>query len=137
MFAIVSTYENKRYWLSGVFETASEAEAEIARITRTEKTLHCLKEIDIPQFPVFVIEDHGFTFGGIELVEQNLSSHSSQGNDDFCHFNIFLISERYVPSEPGCDEMGMLMHWHVTDDYLRSANRNGFVKMLLKSMNDT
>lgn len=136
MFAIVSTDNTKRRWISGVFEVISEAEKEISIITEVENNLHYIVDTDVSQFPVFVIENHDFTFGGIELVKENLHSCFPIGNDDFCHFNIFIISEPYKPCEPGCDEMGRLMHWHVTDDDLLDGNPNRLIKIISEWIND-
>ncbi len=67
-----------------------------------------------------MIETNEFQFGGIEWVRQRLRQIKPTGDEDAIHFNVYAFKCHFLPEVPGRDEMGGVLHWHITDNSLQS-----------------
>jgi hypothetical protein len=87
-------------------------------------------------FPLFIIEDQGFEYVNIEVVRSALASTKPRGDEDYIHFNVYAVRDEFKPSEPGEDEMGLFLHWHITDATLRQPRARVFKKELAEIASD-
>jgi hypothetical protein len=126
MFAIESTNSKGWRWISGVVPTLTEAESLIAAISEALRQFHRIVEFESSVFPVFMIEGRGFQFGGLEFILERLASLEVAEDEDHIHFNVYAFTDAFVPEVPGRDEMGRILHWHVTDATLRSPRSEVF-----------
>jgi hypothetical protein len=130
MFVIESTNAKGWRWLSGVFEHQESAEREVNSIASEARSFHRIVQAPTNSFPLFIIEDRGFEYVDLERVLNTLASTRPCGDEDHIHFNIYAVRQEFNPSEPGSDEMGFLLHWHVTDTTLRQPRAKVFRKEL-------
>ena len=126
MFAIESTNAKQWRWISGVVATRMEAEQLVSTIPGSERKFHRIIQIPIDQFPFFMVESRRFEFGGVEFVREMLHRLEKAGDEDQIHFNVYAFSAPFLPSVPGRDEMGGILHWHVTDATLRPPRAAAF-----------
>lgn len=136
MFAIQSTNAKGWRWISGVVVSRAEAELSVAAIPEAVRHLHKIVELPGSEFPLFMIETDKFEFGGIELVRQRLREVEPTGVEDAVHFNIYAFKSRFLAEVPGRDEMGRVLHWHITDDTLRLPRAEVFDSELAEVGND-
>jgi|CXWL01.1.fsa_nt_gi transposase InsO family protein len=87
-------------------------------------------------YPVFIIEERGFEYGGINFVRAKLKSLVPHEDEDYVHMNVYAVCEDFAPAEPGIDYMGSLLHWHITDSTLLLPRSQVFDEMLVKIAND-
>jgi hypothetical protein len=83
-----------------------------------------------------MIETNEFEFGGVDLVRQRLRQIKPTGDEDAIHFNVYAFKCHFLPKVPGRDEMGGLLHWHITDDTLQSPRAEVFDSELAEIAND-
>ncbi len=136
MFAIESTNSKGWRWISGVVATRAEAELNVAAVPESRRHFHTIVEVPGNEFPIFMIETNGFEFGGIEFVRQRLRQIEPAGDEDSIHFNVYAFASRFLPEVPGRDEMGGILHWHITDYTLRSPRAEVFDSELAEIVND-
>jgi len=136
MFAIESTNSKGWRWISGLVATRTEAELQVAAVPESKRQFHRIVEVPVGKFPVFMIETNGFEFGEIEFVRQRLRRLEPTGEEDAIHFNVYAFTSRFLPEVPGRDEMGGILHWHITDDSLKSPRSEVFDSELADIAND-
>jgi hypothetical protein len=136
MFVIESTNAKGWRWLSGVFERREAAEREVNGIAPEVRHFHRIIQTRTAAFPLFIIEDRGFEYVDIKRVLSALASTRPHGDDDHIHFNIYAVRQEFKPSVPGEDEMGVLLHWHVTDSTLRQPRARVFKQELAEIAGD-
>lgn len=136
MFAIESTNSKGWRWISGLVATRAEAELNVSAVPESERHFHKIVDVPIRAFPVFLIETNGFEFGGIEFVRQRLRQIEPSDDEDTVHFNVYAFTSRFLPKVPGRDEMGGVLHWHVTNDTLTSPRAEVFESELADIAND-
>ncbi|WP_128003646.1 hypothetical protein [Piscinibacter defluvii] len=136
MFVIESTNAKGWRWLSGVFEHQQAAERELNSIAPEVRHFHRIVQTPTATFPLFIIEDRGFAYVDINRVFCTLASTQPRGDDDHIHFNIYAVRREFKPSESGTDEMGLLLHWHITDTTLRQPRARVFRKELAEIASD-
>jgi hypothetical protein len=126
MHTIQSTNSKKWRWISALVITPTEAESQLLAIPEHLRHHHRIVEIPFSCFPVFMIEDNGFKFGDLEFIRHKLHNLKPTGDDNHVHLNVYAFKEAFAPERPGRDEMGRLLHWHVTDSTLRPPRAEVF-----------
>lgn len=137
MFAIEATNEKQWRWISGLFSKRSKAEQYLNSIPAPQRVHQRLVELPTTKYPVFVIEDHGFEYGGIDLIRARLRELKSCGDEDHIHINVFAVLEDFEPSTASVDNMGALLHWHITDWTLRPPRSAVFDQELQEIADET
>lgn len=132
MYAIEATKSKKWRWIAGIFEHHSTAKAFLLSIPEAVNCKQHIVELLLKRYPVFIIEERGFEFGDINFVRAKLKSLSPHGNEDYIHVNVYAVREDFAPAEPGIDNMGSLLHWHITDSILHSPRSQLFDEELTK-----
>lgn len=130
MFALLSTNEKSWKWISGIFVTEADADAEIQRIPHDQRHFHQKRAIGLDSFPLFIIEERDFEFGDLGTVMRRLASVVPAGDEDAIHFNVYALRSEFRPEVPGRDEMGRLLHWHVSDSTLVAPRAPVFAREL-------
>jgi hypothetical protein len=119
MYAIESENSNGRRWISGVFPYRESAQLELGRIASGPGASHILVQTSVDQFPLFIVEASGFSYVGLSELLRRLIATSPSNDEEYVHFNVYAVSAPYKPAVPGRDEMGGILHWHITDSALR------------------
>lgn len=130
MFAIEATNAKNWRWISGIFQHRSAAEAFLLSIPPEARTRQRIIALQVRHYPVFIIEDKGFEYGGIDMVKGRLRNLVLSGDEDHIHMNIYAVREDFIPEKPGSDVMGGLLHWHITDETLRAPRSTVFDREL-------
>ena len=136
MFVIQSTNPEGWRWLSGIFERRAAAASEWDAIPEQTRRFHKIVEVRTRAFPLFIIEDHGFECVSLPQVLDRLKALQPKGDEDYIHLNVYAVRSEFKPSAPGLDEMGGLVHWHVTDDTLRPPRAAVFKAELQEAASD-
>ena len=136
MFIIESTNAKGWRWLSGVFVSRVEAESELAAIADDVRHYHRIVETVSHSFPIFILESRGFEYVNHKQVLEALAATHPRGDDDYIHFNVYAVRQVFRPSTAGTDEMGGLLHWHVTDNTLRQPRARVFKAELAEVAGD-
>jgi hypothetical protein len=68
----------------------------------------------------------------LDQVIDRLKALQPKGDEDFIHLNIYAILVEFKSSAAGVDDMGGLVHWHVTDNTLRAPRAEVFRAELRK-----
>lgn len=98
-----------------VFSEHADAQSYFQSIPDEARSFQKIVELPEIKFPFFIIEDHGFEYGGLPMVRDRLRETTPTGKDDEVFFNIYAIRSEFRPAVPGVDNMGDLQHWHITD----------------------
>ncbi len=136
MYAIEATNLKKWHWIAGIFEQHSAANAFLLSIPEEACSEQQIVELPLNNYPVFVVEGQRFEYGDVNSIRAKLKSLSPHGNEDYLHMNVYAVRENFVPAEPGIDNMGSLLHWHITDSILRLPRSQVFDELLVKIAND-
>jgi len=136
MFVIEATNSRNWRWISGVFQHRANAQAYFDSIPESARPLQRIVEVRLAAYPLFIIEQQGFEYGDLHFVKDKLRALVPAGNDDHAHFNVYVIREDFVPAKPGTDIMGILMHWHITDEYLAPPRATSFANQLTKIVSE-
>jgi hypothetical protein len=136
MFLIRSVNSKGWRWVSGVFDNRTSAYSELTSISAGSSVSHEMVEVGPDQFPVFIIEDKGFTCVSLPELLQRLDALEPNGSTDFVHFNVYALREAFKPAVPGRDDMGRIMHWHVDDDALNEPRASVFRTELVELASD-
>lgn len=115
MFVIESTNAKQWRWLSAVVRTYEEAHAQLQAIPESLRAFHRVVEHPGLDFPVFMVEAQGFELGSLDFIRARLRQLVPCGDDEHVHMNVYAIKDPFVPGRPGRDDMGRLLHWHITD----------------------
>jgi hypothetical protein len=119
MYAIESENSHGRRWISGVFPDRESAQLELGRLASEPGASHILVKTSADQFPLFIVEASGFSYVGLEELLHRLNATSPKNEEEYVHFNVYAVSAPYKPAVPGRNELGGILHWHITDSALR------------------
>ena len=115
MYSIEATNAKNWRWISGLFEGRAAAEAFLQLVPAPSRSMQQIVEISAQTYPVFIIEDKGFEYGDLAFIQERLKTLRPRGDEDHIHMNVYAVLEDFAPKVPGRDNMGALMHWHITD----------------------
>jgi hypothetical protein len=124
VFVIEATNEKGWRWISAICRERAVAENFLASIPDRLRPIQRIVEITQSGYPLFIVEDQGFEYGDATFVRNRLAQLRPCGNEDNILLNVYIASRDFTPTHPGKDSMGILDHWHITDDALGpSGNR--------------
>jgi hypothetical protein len=126
MYSIESVNTKGWKWISGVFLDPIAAEVEARRIPAVTHVSHEVIQTQIDRFPIFVIEDKGFSYVSLPELLTRLDTLVPKQEEDHVHFNVYALRSPFKPEMPGRDEMGGILHWHVTDWETREPRASVF-----------
>jgi len=137
MYTIESVNTSGWRWISGVFLDWATATSELDSITPKPGISHVIVQAQPAQFPIFIIEDHGFHYLTLPTLLERLDSLEPKNDDEYFHFNIYALRAQFKPKVPGRDEMGRILHWHITDSSTKEPRASVFRAELGKIAGDT
>lgn len=123
MYAIEAQNEKGWRWVSAICRDRSTAHEFLASVPAELRRFQRLLDIPHPGYPLFIIEDRGFEYGDADLVRNRLAQLRPSGEEDAILLNVYIVRGDFMPQCPGEDFMGVLYHWHITDDALKSPRR--------------
>lgn len=130
MFVIEASNSRGRRWVSAICRDQQRAEAFLASIPADRRSAQRMSEIPTRDYPLFIVEDDGFEYGGPARVRARLSQLQPCGDEEAVLMNVYLVHEDFLPDPAGRDCMGRLEHWHITDDALRPPRIDGLLETL-------
>jgi hypothetical protein len=105
-------------------------------VPESVRALQRIVEIQITNYPIFIVEDEGFQYGDLAFIQSVLKGLTPIGDEDHIHVNVYAVREDFAPDIPGTDYMGMLLHWHITDDSLAPPRLKALNAELRKIVHD-
>lgn len=136
MFAIEAMNPKCRRWIAGIFEEHLSVETFLSAIPAgTGNDFKLIQLADI-SYPFFIVENGGFEYGSLALVEERLRELVPKEDEDFVHMSVYGIREDFVPEIPGIDSMGALFHRHITDGTLGDPRSRVFAQELAEFAGD-
>ncbi len=136
MYAVESVNAKGWRWISGLFLDRDTAASELEGITPRPGTSHVIVQASPKHFPIFIVEDNGFHYVELPALLGRLNSLEPQNDGDYVHFNVYALSGPFKPEVPGRDEMGRILHWHITDSSCREPRASVFRSELSKIASD-
>lgn len=136
MYALESVNTRGWRWVSGVFLDWDTAAYELGGIPPQPGTSHAIVQTEAEQFPIFIIENNGFRYVGLPELLERLDALEPRDDEDHVHFNVYALSECFKPEVPGRDEMGRILHWHITDSSSKEPRASVFRAELLEIAGD-
>lgn len=130
MFVIEASNSRGWRWISAICRDQQRAVGFLASIPTELQPVQRLMQVPVRDYPLFIVEDDGFEYGGAELVRRRLSQLRPSGNEDAVLLNVYIVREDFLPDHPGRDCMGHLYHWHITDDALRPPRIDSILEEL-------
>jgi len=123
MYAIEARKEKGKQWIFGIFKSRIDAERYFSTIPAGLRSRQSLKEIPFANYPFFVIEKcgpekDGFQYLDFEGVKAALTALRPIGTGDTELIIIFVLTEDFFSPEAGTDYMGILDHYHITNQSL-------------------
>lgn len=130
MFVIEASNSRGRRWVSAICRDRQRAEEFLASIPADRRSAQRMSEIPAGDYPLFIVEDDGFEYEGAARVRARLSQLRPCGDEEAVLLNVYLVREDFLPDPAGMDCMGRLVHWHITDDALRTPRIGGLLEAL-------
>lgn len=123
---VLEADNNRRKWISGIFNNLQELEEYIEQIPEELKELQ-IKKTFLISYPFYIIEKQEAEFVYLSKYEfiEYLNQFEIRSEEDVVHFNFFYIQSDFQPIKPGTDYMGILTHGHVTNDFLVFFKKEG------------
>lgn len=116
---IIESKKKKLKWISGIFQQKEKAQNYFDSIPPEEKQFHTLHDVPIQEYPFYIIEDTEFHFLQKEAVIERIQSIVPQEGDEITYFNLYTITDDFVPYRAGDDKMGILRHTHIDNSDLK------------------
>lgn len=118
MYILETTSPTGKKWVSGV-------SLDLVKVTKIKRNLSATEvrsdiiKVEGLTFPVYIVEMSGFFQyknkpSIVKLLESLIPAH----DENVEHALIFEVPEEFLSKNCVEDEMGGLMHWHITDETL-------------------
>ncbi|MEJ8840460.1 hypothetical protein [Ramlibacter sp. AN1133] len=133
MFVIEAVNDKGWRWISAICLKPATAEAFLESVPAELRAMQKLVELPITAYPLFVVDENGFQYGGADLVRARLASVTPHGSEDYIHFNVYIVRDDFLPNRPGEDSMGDIYHWHITDWSLQPPRSEVIAEELLEA----
>lgn len=131
MFVIVAS-KGRLKWISGIFQAEEVALHYMEQIPEELKEHQNLIHVENMKFPFYIIESQeDFQFLSEDEVVALFNNTDVSEDEDEVHFNIYTIHSDYIPKKPGTDYMGILLHDHVTNEFIERYKEEG-TEILIK-----
>lgn len=121
MIVIITTAEQKRPYISGIFATEDAARKYLSIMPLRGANAHIVRPIEHNEYPLYITEsDEGFDFYDAKALKKILKSMEGgfyEHNEGFI-CNVFTVTQDYEPATAGNDEMGKIEHIHLTEEDL-------------------